>query len=97
MSIIVHFHPGGMTREQYDQVVSRIEASGVSFPPDGLSWHVCFGPEDDLRVEELWESPEQFEAFGAVLMPAIEASSMDLTSPPDMFEVHRFVSAGDGV
>jgi hypothetical protein len=92
MSIIVHFHPGSMTRDQYDRVVSGVQDGGVSFPPDGLSWHVCFGPEDDLRVSEIWESREQFEAFGAALMPAIEASGVPVTAP-DVFEVHRLVGA----
>jgi hypothetical protein len=93
VSILVHFHPGSMTRDQYEQVISGLKGSGVPFPPDGCSWHACFGPEGDLRVSEIWESREQFEAFGVSLIPAIEASGVALTSPPDVFEVHQLVVA----
>jgi hypothetical protein len=93
VSIIVQFHPGAMTRDQYDSVIRAVEDSGVPFPPDGCISHVCFGPEGDLRVSEIWDSREQFEAFGAALMPAIAASGVDLTSPPDVYEVQRLVGA----
>ena len=37
----------------------------------GLDYHVLFGPEGDMKVSEIWDSQEQLEAFGEVLMPIL--------------------------
>jgi hypothetical protein len=42
------------------------KGAGV-WPPDGMDYHVCFGQDGDLRVSEIWDSQEKFEAFGARL------------------------------
>jgi hypothetical protein len=41
--------------------------AGVEPLPDGLEYHVCFGSERNLRVSEIWDSREQFEAYGKQL------------------------------
>ena len=41
-----------------------------------------------LRISEIWDSKEQFEAFGAVLMPILAANGVELAGPPEVFEVH---------
>ena len=33
MSIGVYHHPEGMTKAQYDEVISKLEAVGASSPP----------------------------------------------------------------
>jgi hypothetical protein len=53
----------------------RIEESG-KFPPDGLEFHVAFSSGGSFRISEIWDSKEQFEAFGQRLMPTLtEAAS----------------------
>ncbi len=65
MSIIVRFHPTNVTVAQYEEVLRREkEVAGSKFPPDGRSHHLCFGTERDLHVSEVWDSQEQFEAYG---------------------------------
>jgi hypothetical protein len=59
-----------MTAEKYDAVMPRIEAAG-EFPPDGLEYHVAFSSGGSFRVSEIWDSKEQFEAFGGRLMPIL--------------------------
>ena len=48
MSIVVRFAPAGTTTQQYEEVFRRLEESG-NWPPDGLDYHVAFGPSSDLR------------------------------------------------
>ena len=88
MSIVVRFNPRGMTAEQYDGATRRLEEAGIAFPPDGLDYHVCFGSDGNLRVSEIWDSKEQFAAFGERLMPVLAEVGIEFSSEPEMFEVH---------
>lgn len=90
MSIVVRFNPANVTREKYDEALRRVEAAGT-WPPDGLEMHVAFGPEDDMRVSEIWDSREQLEAFGERLMPILSDIGIDV-SEPEVFEAHNVVS-----
>jgi len=89
MSIVVRFHPANLTAEQYDASTSKLEEAGIEFPPDGLDYHVCFGTDGDLRVSEIWDSREQFEAFGEKLMPVLSEIGIEFSQDPDIFEVHN--------
>jgi hypothetical protein len=88
MSIVVRFSPKSMTAEQYDKTVRMLEDQGV-FPPEGLDYHVCFGSDGDLRVSEIWDSQEQFEAFGKRLTPILSEVGIQASAPPKHFEVHN--------
>jgi hypothetical protein len=89
MSVVVRFSPASLTAEQYDESVRRLEAAG-DFPPDGLDYHVCFGTDGNLLVSEIWDSPEQLEAFGERLMPVLAEVGID-PGEPTVFEVHNIV------
>ena len=89
MSIVVRFSPTSLTAEQYDNSTSKLEEAGVEFPPDGLDYHVCFGSEGNLRVSEIWDSREQFEAFGERLMPVLSEAGIEFSAEPEIFEVHN--------
>jgi hypothetical protein len=91
MSIVVRFSPTSMTAAQYDEAVQRHEQAGVALPPDGMDYHVCFGPEGNLRVSEIWDSREQLDAYGEKLMPILAASGIALEGGPEIFEVHNIV------
>ena len=90
MSFVVRFHPTGMSTEKYEEAVRRVEADGT-FPPDGMDYHVCFGPEGDLRVSEIWDSKEQFEAFGERLMPILADVGIQFSGGPEVLEVQNIV------
>jgi hypothetical protein len=90
MSLVVRFHPTGMSTEKYEQAVRRVEEAG-QFPPDGMDYHVCFGSEGDLRVSEIWDSREQFEAFGERLMPILADVGIQLSGDPEIFEVQNII------
>ena len=88
MSIVVRFTPAGLTAEQYGRAVRTLEDQGA-FPPDGLDYHVCFGPPDNLMVSEIWDSREQFEAWGEKLMPVLTEAGIEFSGEPEVFEVHN--------
>jgi hypothetical protein len=89
MSIVVRFTPSNLTAERYDAATQALEDAGVEFPPEGLDYHVCFGTEGNLRVSEIWDSREQFEAFGEKLMPVLTGAGIEFSGAPEIFEVHN--------
>jgi hypothetical protein len=89
MSIVVRFAPDSLSAAQYDQTVSKLEAGG-DWPPDGLDYHVCFGEDGSLLVSEIWDSREQFEAFGERLMPVLDEAGIN-PGEPTVFEVHNTI------
>ena len=91
MSIVVRFSPKSMTTAQYDEAVRRHDEVGVKLPPDGMEYHICFGPEGNLRVSEIWDSREQLEAYGKDLMPILAATGIEIAGEPEIFEIHKIV------
>lgn len=92
MSILVRFTTApGMTAEKYDDTMPLIEEAAGEWPPDGLEYHVAFSTGGDFRVSEIWDSKEQFEAFGARLMPVLAANGVALAGPPEVLEVHNAI------
>ena len=89
MSIIARFSPPSLTAEQYDESIRRLEENG-DFPPDGMNYHICFGTEGSLLVNEVYDSREQFEAFGERLMPVLADIGID-PGEPEVLEVHNIV------
>jgi hypothetical protein len=90
MSILVRFTPASSTStEQYDDTIRRLEDAG-DFPPDGLDFHACFEVDGGLRVSEVWDSREQFEAFGERLMPILQDVQID-PGAPEILDVHNVI------
>ena len=90
MSIVVRFQPAALTTEQYDESIRRLEEAG-EFPPDGLEYHICFGPDGNMKVSEIWDSREQLESFGERLMPLLTDVGIEFSGEPEVFEVHNIV------
>lgn len=91
MSILVRFTGApSMNDEKYDAVMPRIEESG-EWPADGLAFHVAFTSGGNFRVSEIWDSQEQFEAFGERLMPILQGGGVELAGPPELCEIHNMI------
>ncbi|MGY1632972.1 hypothetical protein ACI784_14825 [Geodermatophilus sp. SYSU D01186] len=88
MSIVVRFPVVGLTRQQYDEVSLRLEKAGL-WPPDGMQMHVLFGTDGDLKVSEIWDSPEQLAAFGEHLLPVLAEVGVQAAGEPEVFELHN--------
>jgi hypothetical protein len=89
VSVLARFAPSSVTTEQYDESIRRLQEGG-DWPPEGLEYHVCFGPQDSIRVSEIWDSREQFEAFGARLMPVLDDIGVD-AGEPELIEIYNIV------
>jgi hypothetical protein len=89
MSIVVRYKPASLTAEEYDEGDRRLREAGIEPLPDGLEYHVCFGSESNLQVSEIWDSREQFEAFGQRLTPVLADIPFDSGGRPEIFEVHK--------
>jgi hypothetical protein len=89
MSLVVRFTPTGLTKEKYERAVRKLEEGG-EWPPAGLYSHCFFGSAEDLRVSEIWDSREQFDAFGERLMPVLAELGI-VPGEPEVFEVHNII------
>lgn len=89
MAMLIRFTPSGMTSEQYNAVGQKLQEGG-NWPPDGLLAHVCFGTSGNLRVSEVWESPEQQAQFAERLMPVLQEEGVDISGEPETLEVEGY-------
>lgn len=89
MSVVVRFPPSNMSKQQYDTIRGELEGAG-DWPAEGCQLHVCFGPEDDIRVSEVWESAEKAQAFGDKLRPRIQEAGVEPSGEPEVFDAHIF-------
>jgi hypothetical protein len=98
MSIVVRFKPTSLTAATYDESTLQLETAGVDPRPDGLDRHICFGTDGDLQVIEIWDSHEQFEAFGQRLgqLPVLAELGIEFSAPPEILDVHRIVKREAG-
>lgn len=93
MPTMVVLYVKGGTLDQYDQATKEI--FGTLQPtelPDGLLSHAVAKTDDGVKVVDIWESKEKFDAFGAQLLPALEHAKMPQTEPK-LYEVHNFLKA----
>ena len=89
MSILVRFAPASLTAAQYDESIAKLEEAGI-MPADGLEFHVCFGSDPNLRVSEIWESEEQWKAFGEKLMPVLAEVGIE-PGQPEQLPIHNII------
>ena len=89
-SILARFAPtSNVTTEQYDETIRRLEKSG-DWLPKGLEYHVAFKSDGKFRVSEIWDSREQFDAFGERLMPVLKDVGIE-PGKPEMLEIHNII------
>jgi len=80
MPIIVHFSPVGMDAAQYEHVLDLLRDKGLGAPAGRLS-HTCYGTADNLRVVDVYDSPQSFETFGQTLVPLLVEHGIDIGQP----------------
>lgn len=91
MSIIVHFKPKGMTKNQYNETIKRLEAAGAG-KFAGRTYHFCYGTDESRFVTDVFDSLESFQAFGQILMPILQELGIDV-GQPDINEVLNSIEA----
>jgi hypothetical protein len=89
-SILARFAPtSNVTTEQYDETIRRLEKSG-DWLPEGLEYHFAFKSDGKFRASEIWDSREQFDAFGERLMPVLKDVGIE-PGKPEMLEIHNII------
>ena len=78
MAIVVEFNAPGMTAAQ-----------GVG-SPDGRHYHIAAPSPSGWFVVDVWESQEQFDKFGEVLLPTLQAAGV--TATPEVRPVHHIIT-----
>ena len=90
MAVGLYFTPESFSKEQYDATIARLEAAGAG-SPDGRLHHFALEFKDGISVFDIWESMEQFEAFGQTLLPILEELGVD-TGEPYVQPVHNTIA-----
>ena len=89
MSFVLTFTPTGFTAAKYDEAIIQLNSAGASVPK-GRSYHVCYGDSNGVHVTDVWESMEDFQAFGETLVPIMHALGVD-PGQPNIQEVHNII------
>ncbi len=89
MALGFYFSPKSFSKEQYDEVIRRLEAAGAGAPP-GRSFHCAFSGSGGLDVFDVWESQESFDKFGETLLPIMSELGSD-PGEPMVAEVHNVI------
>jgi hypothetical protein len=93
VAVVLDF-PGG-TLDQYDQVIEKMGFTpGGAGAPGGL-FHWITATDDGMRVTDVWETREQFEAFSEEKIGPI-TQEVGVPGPPEItfYEVHNHLTAG---
>jgi hypothetical protein len=89
MAVGLYFTPSGFTRDKYDETIRKLEEAGAGAPA-GRTFHVALESDGAVQVFDIWESQEQFEAFGQTLIPILSELGVD-PGQPMAAEVHNVI------
>jgi hypothetical protein len=70
-----------------------LNAAGAG-SPEGRLYHVCHGDPNSLEVTDVWNSTEEFHAFGKALMPILQSLNLELGEPM-VSKVHNVIVGED--
>jgi hypothetical protein len=90
MAVGLYFAHEGFTPDKYDEAVRQLEAAGAGAPA-GRTFHVALESDGQIQVFDIWESKEQFEAFGQTLVPILSGLGIEMGGPPMPADVHNVI------
>ncbi len=80
MAVLMLMEWSGVTQQQYDSVRRIVDFEGKA--PAGGLFHVAAVTPTGLRVVDLWERAEDFQAFVETrLMPGVRQAGIDAAEP----------------
>ena len=95
MPIVMSMKWDGVNAEQYD--AAREEVGWETDGPEGGIFHVAWFQDGTLRVLDVWESPEAFQAFvDQRLMPGVAKVGIEGQPDVDIQPAHRVFDAAHG-
>jgi hypothetical protein len=80
MALGIYFVHGGFTPEKYENAIKQLDAAGAG-APKGRTLHVALESNGEIQVFDIWESQEDFDAFGPALMPILAELGVELGEP----------------
>ena len=81
MALGIYFAVQNMSNEKFQSVHAALDAIGQA-EPKGRTFHCGFDMGgDNIHVFDVWESQEDFEAFGQHLMPILAEREIDPGEP----------------
>jgi len=89
MAIVVKFKPVGFTAAKYHETIKQLEAAGAG-SPKGRSYHVSYGNENGVDILDVWDSMDDFQAFGVTLIPIMNSLDVD-PGKPDVQVIYGIV------
>jgi len=89
MSFVLHFKPAGFPLATYNEVIKKLDAAGAG-APKGRAYHVCYGDSNNVQVTDVWDTMEDFQAFGQTLVPIMQALGAD-PGQPEIREVQNVI------
>lgn len=66
--------------DRYDEVMGKLQEAGAGAPA-GRKLHVALESDGKINVFDVWDSQEDFEAFGETLLPVLGAAGVDPGRP----------------
>ena len=92
MALVIHFSVKNMDAKKYAEVLRRLEGAGEG-APRGRLHHTSYGPVEQLSVVDVFDTMQNFEAFGSKLVPILQGLGID-PGEPDIKEVHHIIRGG---
>ena len=89
MAFVVKFKPEGFTAAKYQETIKKLEAAGAG-APKGRTFHVSYGDANGVDITDVWDSMEDFQAFGQTLIPIMKSLGVD-TGTPDVQQIFGIV------
>jgi hypothetical protein len=78
-----------MSPAEYDETILKVNQAGAG-APKGRTCHVEFLEGDKVAVFDVWDSKEDFDAFGRTLTPILEGVGVEVPEL-QVAEVHNVI------
>jgi hypothetical protein len=89
MALGIYFAHEGFTPDKYESAIKKLGAAGAG-APKGRTLHVALESDGQIQVFDIWESQEEFDAFGPTLMPILAELGVELKDPM-VAQVHNVI------
>jgi hypothetical protein len=80
MALGIYFVHEGFTPEKYDEAIKQLNDAGQG-SPKGRSSHFALESDGAIQIFDVWESQEDFDAFGKTLVPILSNLGVQLGAP----------------
>ena len=89
MPFVLNFKPSDFSLAKYNEVIKQLDAAGAA-APKGRTYHVCYGDPNSISVTDIYDTIEDFQAFGQILVPIMHSLGAD-PGQPDIQQVHNII------